>query len=319
MKSTFAYRIKYIVKAVCSYVKYGTRIFLKLKSSTQHYYGEPILDIEDGSNLIIEALSSDLPVAIGRFGTVEHRFLREYSEINIGIRKEFSTKTTFMMKNNAGFFSNTNDQLMKYGKLMSERYHETDILACFDMLLEDFSYKNYCYDSKLTVLKTVDPLQGSWSKELEGKKVLVVSPFATSIKYQYENKRINLFEKSNRLPEFKALYVVKAVQTIAGNIDDRFATWFDALDYMEAEVMKYDFDIALISAGAYGFPLALSIKNQGKKAIHIGGSLQLLFGIKGKRWEDNEFYHTFFNKHWINPSFEEIPENMRDVEEGCYW
>ena len=54
---------------------------------------------------------------------------------------------------------------------------------------------------------------------------------------------------------------------------------------MVKEIEKKDFDIALIGAGAYGMPLAYKIKKMGKKAIHIGGSLQCLFGIKGSRWE----------------------------------
>lgn len=49
---------------------------------------------------------------------------------------------------------------------------------------------------------------------------------------------------------------------------------------MKDEIDKQDYDIALIGCGAYGFPLAAHIKRSGKKAIHLGGALQLLFGIK---------------------------------------
>ena len=45
--------------------------------------------------------------------------------------------------------------------------------------------------------------------------------------------------------------------------------------------MKFDFDVALIGCGAYGFPLAAKLKTAGKQAIHLGGVLQALFGIKG--------------------------------------
>ena len=55
---------------------------------------------------------------------------------------------------------------------------------------------------------------------------------------------------------------------------------------MKAQIDKEDFDICLIGAGAYGFPLAAYVKRKGKKAVHLGGALQLLFGIKGSRWED---------------------------------
>ena len=58
---------------------------------------------------------------------------------------------------------------------------------------------------------------------------------------------------------------------------------------MQKEIDKIDFDIAILGCGAYGYPLASYIKSIGKKAIHIGGATQLIFGIKGKRWEKASF------------------------------
>lgn len=46
--------------------------------------------------------------------------------------------------------------------------------------------------------------------------------------------------------------------------------------------MKINFDTAIIGCGAYGMPLAAQIKNAGRQAIHLGGAVQLLFGIKGE-------------------------------------
>ena len=57
----------------------------------------------------------------------------------------------------------------------------------------------------------------------------------------------------------------------------------------------------------------------GKKAIHMGGSLQLLFGIKGKRWEDMVGYAGMMNEHWVKPLPEETPPNRTKVEDGPYW
>jgi hypothetical protein len=34
-----------------------------------------------------------------------------------------------------------------------------------------------------------------------------------------------------------------------------------------------------------GLPLAAAIKAMGRPALHLGGALQLLFGIRGRRWE----------------------------------
>lgn len=81
------------------------------------------------------------------------------------------------------------------------------------------------------------------------------------------------------MPEFE-LKVLKAVQTLAGGQDDRFTDWFEALDYMYCEALKMEFDVAIIGCGAYGMPLAAKLKQAGKKAVHLGGVTQILFGIK---------------------------------------
>ena len=84
---------------------------------------------------------------------------------------------------------------------------------------------------------------------------------------------------------------------------------------MECEIDKADFDVALIGCGAYGFPLAAHCKRIGKQGIHIGGSLQLYFGIKGKRWDN----HGLYNEFWVSPDESEQPKNLSRVEGGCYW
>jgi hypothetical protein len=62
-------------------------------------------------------------------------------------------------------------------------------------------------------------------------------------------------------------------------------------------------------------------KTLGKQALHLGGATQLLFGIKGKRWEDpkQDYGKRFFNEYWVRPLPHEIPEGSESVEGGCYW
>ena len=87
---------------------------------------------------------------------------------------------------------------------------------------------------------------------------------------------------------------------------------------MEAD-LKIDFDVALIGCGAYGFQLACRIKQMGKIAIHMGGSLQTLFGITGKRWENNKYMQSLLNDYWVYPKESDRPKGLEKVEGGCYW
>jgi hypothetical protein len=66
--------------------------------------------------------------------------------------------------------------------------------------------------------------------------------------------------------------------------------------------------------------LAAHVKRLGKKAVHLGGSTQILFGIKGKRWEENnKFISSIMNQHWVRPLESETPSNINKIEDGCYW
>ncbi|QKH96389.1 hypothetical protein FIU22_01695 [Parabacteroides distasonis] len=160
-----------------------------------------------------------------------------------------------------------------------------------------------------------------------GSQLLVVHPFVDTIESQYARREL-LFEDTNILPSFE-LKTLRAVQSNAGN-DVIFCDWFEALTYMENEISGIDFDICILGCGAYGLSLAATIKRMGKKAVHMGGGSQLLFGIKGKRW-DNDAYHwkdlpqletnysSLYNKYWVRPSQSERPKSASKVEGACYW
>ena len=64
-----------------------------------------------------------------------------------------------------------------------------------------------------------------------------------------------------------------------------------------------EFDVLIVGAGAYGLPLAAEAKRMGKVGIHIGGAIQILFGILGHRWETEhvEQFGPLFNDHWVRP------------------
>ena len=77
--------------------------------------------------------------------------------------------------------------------------------------------------------------------------------------------------------------------------------------------------VGLFGCGAYGMPLAAYCKEIGKKAVHLGGATQLLFGIKGKRWDCYDYISSLYNEYWVRPSEQEKPKNANKIESACYW
>lgn len=284
---------------------------------------------EEANELIKKYLESDKPCMICRFGENELRtavaYLNEQNKIKPNIRgilrmESFSLnepRVINWMRNGAGFFPSTSQTLEKFAILYLKEMQFADILGAW--LAKETRIKAYLdKDCNSIPLVDLEPWSYSqpWTTLLKNKKVLVIHPFENSIKSQYK-KREKIFSNADVLPEFE-LKTLKAVQSAAGE-KTGFKDWFEALDYMCNEIDEVDFDIALIAAGAYGLPLAAFVKKTGKKAVHLGGNLQLLFGIKGKRWDDTNFAENFYNKYWTKATEAEKPKNAEVIEGATYW
>lgn len=253
---------------------------------------------------------------VGRYGSSELSVLRKVNDTNSGVDADIKD-ALHTLHYYSGFFPEDEKLVFRYAEVMKAATSQVDLMAIWFQMLENYELKKYGSDPEYCRLKSMEPFFSSkpWTETLYGKNVLVIHPFCKTIEKQYHNRE-KLFKDKRILPEFK-LIIQPAVQTIAGNPDPRFSNWFQALDFMYEEAMKVDFDVAIIGCGAYGFPLAAKIKQAGKVAIHMAGSTQLLFGIKGKRWEEREDYRAIMNEYWVRPM--EVPSNAENIEGGCYW
>lgn len=289
------------------------------KITLKKYGRNAIIDTQEANRLIKEKIESGEPFMAARFGSVElNTIVRNEHKILIDPKSQEAFE---MLVSNAGFFPKDGRFLPEYCKVMFDSCKEADLLGVWSNEMEDYIVEKYCADAQLCRLRSLEPWcsEEPWSAALNGKKVVVIHPFEKTIINQYTKNRENIFKNKEVLPQFERLYTVKAVQTIAGEKDERFSNWFEALEWMYEEAMKYDFDVALIGCGAYGFPLASMLKKSGKQAIHMGGVTQLLFGIKGKRWDNMEYMSRIYNDSWVRPDEEEQPKRRNLIEEGCYW
>lgn len=283
-----------------------------------HYGDRKILSTEEGRNNIISLVNSGKPFMVGRYGTSEGRTLSEYYEIKYKLRKDYLPRTKKFLCCNAGFFPDDSKSINRWAEIMSELSEECDVLGIMNFYCEGWIVENLCPNAILMPNGGIASGSKGYTHCLEGKKILVIHPMSETIENQYHNKRRLIFPDSNALPEFD-LQTLKAINTQADETDSRFSTWFDALDYMTDEISKRDFDIALVGCGAYGFPLAARIKQMGKSAIHMGGAVQTLFGIKSARGDSNKYISSMYNDAWVYPDEKDKPKGFEKVEGGCYW
>ena len=293
-------------------------------------------DLDRANQMIYDLLASNKPCMIGRFGgfemytAINYMFISGHYPHSVwkyiqgeGWEWWWNNKTLSQMSDNAGFWPASHENAEKYSKLLIEDSKFIDITA--SLYRGEWYFREELKNCKKISFFTLEPFfsNNPWTKALKGKKVLVVHPFANSIERQYRLNREKLFNNKDLLPQFD-LTTYMPVQSLGGN--PNYKDWFDALEQMERDIDKIDYDIAILGCGAYGYELAAHIKRQGKKAVHLGGVTQMLFGIRGVRWDNPVpnmckygYYPDLMNESWVRPGEEEKPKIANKVEGGCYW
>lgn len=285
----------------------------------------PPLGPELTNSLMAQAIENGGPFLMARFGSTELRVVLRHHGRNArtSLEKFYALLTQFEfpwwaswehvnIQKKSGFYPVTEQTVDRFVELMKASMADLDLLASW--VPGENKLSHHFTKSKVTTLEHFNQLRRAdlWTKKLKDKRVLVVHPFENSIHSQYEKRHL-LHEDPEMLPDFD-LKIIKAVQSL-GTPPPEFPTWFDGLDFMHAESRKVDYDVALIAAGAYSLPLAARLKSEGKTALVLGGILQLLFGIMGKRWDSSGLY----NDHWTRPLDTERPDGYKGADGGAYW
>lgn len=290
------------------------------KFRSKYYAGHFVLPNKKSNELLIKAIIKGEPFMFGRHGSNELRIATEGLFYLQGIQKDVQIQRLKHSFEHCGLYPMDLETIVKFYRLIEESSQSTDIYGTFRMIMEDYYIRNHMkHNVILTNLNAMDFWQYEvpFTSALKGKDVLVIHPLAELISNQYKN-RDKLFANDNVLPEFN-LKTIKAVQTIAGQRDNRFADWFEALEYMHQKSKEIKYDVALLGCGAYGMPLASRLKSDGKVVIYVGGVLQMLFGIKGGRWDNHPIASQLYNQYWVRPCGNDVPAKSKQVENGCYW
>lgn len=275
---------------------------------------EKVMNYDLSQDIIAGKISLGKPFCLIRPGYAEIGALCLYDE-------HFLFHTNRYKHNKIWKTFNENDLLFsRWAEQYKECLSGSDILAIDPSYkMEEYLIREYAskgvYIEMGAILSFLE--KDSWMKVLEGKKVLVVSPFVESMKKQFD--RMDLIWEGKNSVRINEIEWQKAAWYIDKEDNDGFENWYDAYGYMKKEIMGKQFDIALLSCSLFGTFLAYDIKKMGKQAIQIGGDFQLFFGIKGKRWDNNVYFSKNYNEYWIRPSEKEAPLKKKFLDEGCYW
>lgn len=154
-------------------------------------------------------------------------------------------------------------------------------------------------------VEALDPFLESFKSFAEEKRVVIVSPFSRSVQAQLEVK-----DKLIKNYAFPAAEFVTYTSPITYNnnldvlrrtIPARTSNWLDEVELMSEELSNLDFDIALLSCGSYATPLGVSIMHSGRRAMYLGGMLNVLFNLYGARYDIPEYNSKVVLEHRIDP------------------
>jgi hypothetical protein len=157
---------------------------------------------------------------------------------------------------------------------------------------------------------------------LAGRRVLIVCSFAEVLKARATRDVFEgVWAKTGK--KWFEPAGVEALEFPFGYTAATHAQYVTSLDLYEAiarEMRSREFDVALTAAAGLGIPLASLARQMGKVGLSLGGHLQVVFGVLGKRWRAREDWRErYVNEWWIDmPRQYHLPE--QDVADcGAYW
>lgn len=275
------------------------------------------LSPDEANLLLYSRLRQGVPVMAGKLGSVESRLLGEH-RYGRGWPGQFSDKTRKQTHQNAGIFPVDDLSLAAAAEELWTALQSLELLGCWSVEYQARLFMDLPQLPQRCEMPDLEPFffPLPWTAALEGKRVLVLHPFRRSLEQQW-CRRQELFPGRFVLPTFEPLFVATPM-TVRGAAHG-YSSWQSALDQLWQQVQGIRFDVALLGCGAYSLPLAARIRGLGRSAIHLGGSLQLLFGVFGRRWERFDSQRALLNSAWIRPLPEDRPSSYQAVEDGCYW
>lgn len=257
---------------------------------------------------------------VGKIGTTELLAL-EFSDR--WIRPPFPGNFTWKrpaqrLFTNAGFFPLEKKEF--YGFLSSYRQALQHLDGIFPWQTEAFLalYESALVCQNLPHARLLNGLTLSpcLAPHLSHLRWLVVSPFVKTMKSQLAKLgKIHPPGRGNWRDTARHCRFI-ACPLAASLVSSPYSSWSSGLADLQKKITEADdFDVLIVGAGAWSLPLLMAAKSRGKIGIHMGGTTQNIFGIKGGRWDS----HGIYTRHWVRPSPEETPSERFKIESGCYW
>lgn len=283
-----------------------------------------------------EAVEKSLPYATGKLGVSEKQWLYYplfLSEAPTPLQSAaYLANLRFHALRQSGIFPADSSFLLEFHEFYLGWLRTLDCIGAFGHPIEAKLFRGLGLTQPLVEFRNQEPDRSIPANEencflpaLRDKKLLLVNCFAELLRSRATKDTFEDVWKKTGKPWFYP----KSVQslTVPYGFDRRthqqFTNSISLFHSLGASLEQMDFDVALIGAGGLGVPLAGKVKSLGKVGISMGGVLQVVFGVVGKRWLGRKNW----SEKYITADWTEVPDQYQPDEtnedklpdSGAYW
>ena len=272
--------------------------------------------------------------AAGKAGFAEQALLRYnliYTQSDSIQKKAYETFLKYHCDYMTGVFPSNPNFLKVFSEFFLNHVSELNVLGLMDGKNEIQLINSLNIKTQLTHFQSMEPDRSIPERPslcylalFENKKILLISPYA---EFLAARAKSNIYEEvwyTCKKQWFNPLGIdhlnIPYSYITATNTRALYRNSIELYQVICAQISGYDFDIALIGAGALGMPLANFIKSMGKVGISLGGHLQIIFGVAGARWRRDPEWQQYINSAWLDvPAIFQPLDKNNLTDQGAYW
>jgi hypothetical protein len=264
------------------------------------YLIQPSSTRRDLAAALRNSLKESSGLAVAKVGLSEQTFLsypfllerciseRQVAALTLHTRQHASANT--------GVFPGDINTILEFSALHARAIRSLDFLGLVSGRLEADLLNFLDYQGRTLSIHDFEPDRSipddsasCYLREFEGRRVLIISSIAELLCSRANKDTFTATWAKTGKPWFNPAQVtyLEFPWAYDRETQQKFGCSMNLLEWILERIDPETFDIALISGATFGIPIAAAVKDMNRSAIALGGALQILFGVYGKRWRND--------------------------------
>lgn len=294
--------------------------------------------VVDRSQFLVDirrAIETSRGFAAGKLGYSEQVWLSSQWELNKhpenrSFQRAVRASARSHASQQAGAFPPDDKYLDSAVQLLSDAVRNMDYLAVHESPLIEGIVDHLELKSKLLDFGGIEPnrdlpykIEDCYLPFCENKRILLITTPAELLASRATKETFEATWRNIHCPWFYPASVdfLSFDSLLDDSIHVKYASSMDLLNEICSQISTREFDVAFVGASSLGIPIVDHVKSLGKVGLSLGGHLQVLFGVQGKRWRDDpEWQRAYWNETWLDMPSEYKPlQKDWTVDDGAYW